>query len=317
MTPMVFINLPVADLTVSMAFYQALNFTTNPLFTDDTAACMMWSEAIHVMLLTHDKWRQFTSRPIPAAGTGEVMLALSLPSREAVDVMNRTAAELGGTADVNPVQELGFMYSRAFTDPDGHLWEATWMDPAAAEGETGTNHREQEHAAYISPEPEASTVNEATTPADGTGTVHVHRVLRAPVERVYKAFTDKRALEYWLPPYGFTGRIHDDAIDVRVGGGYKMSFINFGTGRSHAFTVNYVELVPNQRLRHTDRFDDGSLVGAMMVTIELQTVSCGTEIRIEQAGIPARIPLDGCYLGWQESLQQLARLVEPSIADAD
>ena len=127
MTPMIFVNLPVKDLKTAMDFYQALNFTNNPQFTDDTAACMMWSENIFVMLLTHDKWRQFTTRPIPPSGSGEVMLALSLPSRDAVDVMNAT--------DVNPVQELGFMYSRAFTDVDGHLWEAIWMDPAAMEGD--------------------------------------------------------------------------------------------------------------------------------------------------------------------------------------
>ncbi|HET8800707.1 MAG TPA: SRPBCC family protein [Marinobacter sp.] len=147
-----------------------------------------------------------------------------------------------------------------------------------------------------------------------TGTVHLHRVLRAPAERVYKAFTDQSALERWLPPYGFTGKIHD-TVDARVGGGYRMSFTNFGTGNHHSFTVEYVELVPNQRIRHKDRFDDDNLAGEMMVSIELESVSCGTDIRIVQEGIPALIPVEMCYLGWQESLEQLARLVEPEIPD--
>lgn len=147
-----------------------------------------------------------------------------------------------------------------------------------------------------------------------TGTVHLHRVLQAPVERVYRAFTDKQALEYWLPPYGFTGTIHE--MDVRVGGGYRMSFTNFGSGTSHSFTVGYVELVPNERIRHTDRFDDENLPGEMQVTIEFKAVSCGTEIRIVQEGIPSLIPVDSCYLGWQESLAQLAALVQPDIRDA-
>lgn len=145
------------------------------------------------------------------------------------------------------------------------------------------------------------------------GTVRLHRVLRAPAERVYKAFTDKSAMEYWLPPYGFIGTIHE--IDVRVGGGYKMSFTNFGTGSSHSFTVKYVELVPNKRIRHTDRFDNEHLPGEMQVSIDLKSVSCGTEIKIVQEGIPAVIPTEMCYLGWQESLKQLARLVEPEIPD--
>lgn len=131
MTAMIFVNLPVTDLNVSMAFYQALGFENNPHFTDDTAACMVWSEAINVMLLTHDKWRQFTDRPIPSANASEVMLALSMNSREAVDAMNKAAAGRGGRADINPVQDLGFMYSRALADPDGHIWEAMWMDSAA------------------------------------------------------------------------------------------------------------------------------------------------------------------------------------------
>lgn len=146
-----------------------------------------------------------------------------------------------------------------------------------------------------------------------TGTVRLHRILRAPAERVYKAFIDKSALERWLPPYGFTGTIHE--IDVRVGGGYKMSFTNFGTGSSHSFAVEYVELVPDKTIRHTDRFDDENLPGEMLVSIELKTVSCGTDIRIVQEGIPPAIPVEMCYLGWQESLKQLARLVEPDISD--
>lgn len=148
---------------------------------------------------------------------------------------------------------------------------------------------------------------------NNTGTVRLHRVLRAPVERVYKAFTDKSALEYWLPPYGFTGTVHE--IDVRVGGGYRMSFTNFGTGSSHSFTVSFAELVPNKRLRQIDRFDDENLPGEMVVTVELKTVSCGTELTVVQEGIPAVIPTEMCYLGWQESMLQLARLVEPDISD--
>ena len=144
-----------------------------------------------------------------------------------------------------------------------------------------------------------------------SGTVSLHRVIPAPVERVYKAFITKQALEYWLPPYGFTGVIEE--FDVRVGGGYRMSFTNFGTGASHSFTVEFLELTPNQRIRHTDRFDDKNLPGEMLVTIALKSVSCGTEIEIAQAGIPSLIPLESCYLGWQESLEQLSRLVVPDI----
>ena len=131
MTKMIFVSLPVSDLTASIAFYKALGFEQNLQFSDDTAACMVWSEAIHAMLLTHAKWRTFTERPIPPAGTSEVMLALSLGSREAVDLMNKAAAAHGGQADANPVQDLGFMYSRDLADPDGHMWGALWMDPAA------------------------------------------------------------------------------------------------------------------------------------------------------------------------------------------
>jgi predicted lactoylglutathione lyase len=128
---MIFVNLPVADLKASMAFYTALGFENNPQFTDETAACMVWSEAIHVMLLTHDKWRTFTDRPIPPSSSSEVMLALSFDSRDAVDAVNKAAADNGGTADINPVQDLGFMYNRNLADPDGHVWEMMWMDMAA------------------------------------------------------------------------------------------------------------------------------------------------------------------------------------------
>ena len=131
MARMIFVNLPVTDLAASKAFYEALGFTNNPQFTDETAACMVWSEAINVMLLTHDKWRTFTSRPIPPKTSSEVLLAISLDSREAVDAMNEAAAAHGGTADINPKQDLGFMYNRNLSDPDGHVWEAFWMDMSA------------------------------------------------------------------------------------------------------------------------------------------------------------------------------------------
>ncbi len=131
MSRMIFVNLPVKDLKASMAFYDALGFENNPQFTDDTAACMVWSETINVMLLTHDKWRTFTKRPIPSSDSSEVMLAISLDSREQVDTMNEKAAANGGTADINPVQDLGFMYNRNLADPDGHVWEAFWMDMSA------------------------------------------------------------------------------------------------------------------------------------------------------------------------------------------
>jgi uncharacterized protein len=131
MTKMIFVNLPVADLKASMAFYTALGFTNNPHFTDETAACMVWSEAINVMLLTHAKWRTFTNRPIPPSTASEVMLALSCDSKGAVDAMNKAATANGGTADINARQDLGFMYNRSLADPDGHVWEVMWMDPAA------------------------------------------------------------------------------------------------------------------------------------------------------------------------------------------
>ena len=131
MTKMIFANLPVADLPASIAFYKALGFTQNLQFSDDTAACMAWSEHIYAMLLTHAKWRTFTQRPLPAPGTTGAMLSLSLEGRAEVDTMNEVAAANGGQADVNPVQDLGFMYARDLADPDDHLWGAFWMDPAA------------------------------------------------------------------------------------------------------------------------------------------------------------------------------------------
>ena len=146
-----------------------------------------------------------------------------------------------------------------------------------------------------------------------TGTVRLHRVLRAPVERVYKAFTDKNALERWLPPFGFTGAIHE--IDVRVGGGYRMSFTNFSTGSSHTFNVKFTELTPGKRIRQTDRFDDKNLPGEMLVSVDFASVACGTDLTIVQEGIPSVIPVEMCYLGWQESLEMLTRLVEPNIPD--
>ncbi|CDP54131.1 VOC family protein [Paradevosia shaoguanensis] len=135
MTKMIFVNLPVVDLPRAMAFYEALGFVNNPQFTDDTAAAMVWSEAINVMLLTHAKWRSFTDRPIAPAGSSEVMLAISCDSKEMVDRMNEAAAANGGTADINPKQDLGFMYNRNLADPDGHVWEAMWMDMSAMPSE--------------------------------------------------------------------------------------------------------------------------------------------------------------------------------------
>lgn len=135
MTKMLFVNLPVADLAASQAFYTALGFTNNPQFSDDTAACMVWSEAIHVMLLTHAKWKTFTTRPIPPTTSSEVSLCLSVESREAVDAFNAAAAAHGGTGDINPVQDMGFMYGRDVADPDGHIWGAMWMDMSAVPAE--------------------------------------------------------------------------------------------------------------------------------------------------------------------------------------
>ena len=145
-----------------------------------------------------------------------------------------------------------------------------------------------------------------------TGTVRIHRVLRAPAERIYRAFLEADAMAKWLPPYGFTCKVHH--MEARVGGSFRMSFINFGNGGSHSFGGEYLELVPNTRLRYTDKFEDPNLPGEIQVTVDLRKVLCGTEIQIVQEGIPEVIPVEMCYLGWQESLAQLATLVEPEIA---
>jgi uncharacterized protein YndB with AHSA1/START domain len=143
--------------------------------------------------------------------------------------------------------------------------------------------------------------------------VRFHRVLRAPPERIYRAFLDADAMAKWLPPNGFTGKVHE--IDARVGGAYRMSFTNFTTGQSHSFGGEYLELVPNQRIRHTDKFDDPNLPGVMTVTVSLKAVSLGTEVNIVQEGIPDVIPTEACYLGWQDSLALLAKLVEAEIRE--
>jgi uncharacterized protein YndB with AHSA1/START domain len=142
-------------------------------------------------------------------------------------------------------------------------------------------------------------------------TVRLHRVLRCPSAKLYRAFTEADAMAKWLPPYGFICKV--EHMDARVGGGFRMAFHNFGSGNGHSFGGEYLELVPNQRIRYTDRFDDPNLPGVMQVTVMLTPVSCGTELRVEQSGIPDLIPLEMCYLGWQESLAQLATLVEPDI----
>ena len=144
-----------------------------------------------------------------------------------------------------------------------------------------------------------------------TNTVRLHRVLRARPERVYKAFLDADAVAKWLPPYGFTCKVHQ--LDAKVGGTHRMSFTNFGSGHGHSFGGEYLELVPGERIRYTDRFDDPNLPGEMLTTVTLKAVSCGTELSVVQEGVPAVIPVDMCYLGWQESLAQLATLVEPEI----
>lgn len=148
---------------------------------------------------------------------------------------------------------------------------------------------------------------------DASATVRLHRVLRAPAERIYRAFLDPDAKARWLPPHGFIGKVHHS--DARVGGRYRMSFVNFGTGSSHSFGGTYTELVPNERIRYSDRFEDPNLAGEMQISITLRSVACGTELQIVQEGIPAAIPVEFCYLGWQESLDQLARLVEAEIPD--
>lgn len=147
------------------------------------------------------------------------------------------------------------------------------------------------------------------------GAVQLHRVLAAPPDRVYKAFTDPDAMARWLPPNGFVGKVH--SMDLKVGGGYTMSFTNFSSGKSHSFAGNYVELVPGKKIKYTDKFDDPNLAGEMKVTVTLTKVMCGTDLKILQEGIPPQIPVEMCMLGWQQSLDGLARLVEPEIPDAN
>jgi len=146
-----------------------------------------------------------------------------------------------------------------------------------------------------------------------TNTVRLHRVLRAPAERIYRAFLDADAMAKWLPANGFTGKVQH--IEAHVGGTFRMSFTNFTTGQSHAFGGEYLELLPNERIRYTDKFDDPNLPGVMQATVSLRPVSCGTELSVVQEGIPDMIPLEACYLGWQESLTLLAKLVEAEIRD--
>src|SRR5690348_8264543 len=146
-----------------------------------------------------------------------------------------------------------------------------------------------------------------------TNTVKLHRVLKAKAERVYRAFIDPDAMAKWLPPNGFTGKVHQ--MDAKVGGIYKMSFTNFTTGKSHSFGGTYLELKAHERIRYSDKFDDPNLAGEMQTTITLKKVSCGTELNVVQEGVPAVIPAEVCYLGWQESLMLLAKLVEPEIPE--
>ena len=144
-----------------------------------------------------------------------------------------------------------------------------------------------------------------------TGTVTLHRVIRAPAERIYRAFLDAEALCKWMPPHGFTAKVHQ--LDATVGGTYKMSFTNFSNGQTHSFGGKYLELIPNERICNTDQFDDSTLLSEIRTTVSLKAVSCGTELSIFQEGIPAEIPAEACYLGWQESLTLLAQLVEAEI----
>ena len=146
-----------------------------------------------------------------------------------------------------------------------------------------------------------------------TNTIRLHRVLRATPEKVYRAFLNPDAMAKWLPPHGFTGKVHQ--MDAKVGGGYKMSFTNFGSGKSHSFGGTYVELVPHERIRYSDKLEDPNLPGEMQVTVTLKAVFCGTDVNILQEGVPSVIPTEACYLGWQESLALLAQLVEPEIPD--
>lgn len=149
--------------------------------------------------------------------------------------------------------------------------------------------------------------------ANDTNIIRLHRVLKATPERIYRAFLDADAMVKWLPPNGFTGKVHQ--LEAKVGGTYKMSFTNFTTGSSHSFGGRYLELKPNELIRHTDKFDDSNLPGEMVTTIVLKPVMCGTDVNITQEGVPAAIPAEMCYLGWQESLTLLAKLVEPEIPD--
>lgn len=149
--------------------------------------------------------------------------------------------------------------------------------------------------------------------AESTGTVRLHRVFKAPTERVYRAFMDPDAMVKWSPPHGFTGKMHQ--IDARVGGTYRMSFTNFSSGKSHAFGGTYLELVPNELIKYNDQFEDPALPGVMITTVKLRAVACGTDVEITQEGIPAAIPVEFCYLGWQESMSLLAQIVEPEIPD--
>lgn len=146
-----------------------------------------------------------------------------------------------------------------------------------------------------------------------TNTIRLHRVLRAPAERIYRAFLAPDAMAKWLPPHGFTGKVH--SMDAKVGGSYKMSFTNFSSGKSHAFGGQFLELTPHERIRYTDKFDDPNLPGEMQTTVTLKKVSVGTEVNITQEGVPAAIPAEACYLGWQESLTLLTQLVEAEIPD--
>jgi len=156
-------------------------------------------------------------------------------------------------------------------------------------------------------------MDQTSQSSEGTQTIRLHRVLRAKPERVYRAFLDADAIAKWLPPNGFTCKVHH--MDAKVGGTYKMSFTNFSTGKSMGFGGEYLELVPNERIRWTDRFDNPNFPGVMVATITLKEVFCGTEVNIVQEGLPATMPVQACYMGWQESLILLAQLVEPEIPD--
>jgi uncharacterized protein YndB with AHSA1/START domain len=147
-----------------------------------------------------------------------------------------------------------------------------------------------------------------------TNTVNLHQVFAAPVEKVFKAFVNADAMASWIPPYGFVCKVHN--LDAKVGGSFKMSFTNFSTGNGHSFGGEYLEIIPNELLKYTDQFDDPNLPGQMITTIQLKSVICGTELFVTQEGIPESIPTEMCYLGWQESLDKLKRLVEPNIPDA-